>query len=243
MKRPRTVHCFFEQSGTFKNQFRSLGIDAYDYDIQDEYGETDYKIDLFVEFCKAFEGGASVFDNISKDDLIIAFFPCIYFSALSQMAMYFNCINYRTLDATQKGRAILERSAHREEFFAHAVRMFTVCLDRGLKLIMENPWSEQTFLKWNFVCAPSYIDPDRSKRGDYFKKPTAYWFLNCEPCNGYTLQPRSHGTILKARPSMQAGICSQARSEISPEYAYNFICDNILGCANRNEKQLRLDFF
>lgn len=56
----------------------------------------------------------------------------------------------------EKGREILKRSAHREEFFAHAVKMFTICLDRGLKLIMENPWSEQTFLKQNFVMPPSY---------------------------------------------------------------------------------------
>lgn len=25
---------------------------------------------------------------------------------------------------------------------------------------------------------------DRSKYGDYFKKPTQFWFLNCEPRNG-----------------------------------------------------------
>ena len=28
------VHCFFEQSGTFKNEFKKLGIPAEDYDIQ-----------------------------------------------------------------------------------------------------------------------------------------------------------------------------------------------------------------
>lgn len=27
------VHCFFEQSGTFKNEFKKLGHEAYDYDI------------------------------------------------------------------------------------------------------------------------------------------------------------------------------------------------------------------
>ena len=26
-------HCFFEQSGTFKNEFKKLGYKAYDYDI------------------------------------------------------------------------------------------------------------------------------------------------------------------------------------------------------------------
>lgn len=43
------AHCLFEQSGTFKNEFKKLGIDAYDYDILDDFGQTDYKIDLFSE--------------------------------------------------------------------------------------------------------------------------------------------------------------------------------------------------
>ena len=43
------VHCFFEQSGTFKNEFIKLGIPAEDYDIQNEFGETDNVIDLFNE--------------------------------------------------------------------------------------------------------------------------------------------------------------------------------------------------
>ena len=51
------VHCFFEQSGTFKNEFKKLGYDAYDYDIQNHFGETDYIIDLFHEIDVAYEGG------------------------------------------------------------------------------------------------------------------------------------------------------------------------------------------
>lgn len=43
------AHCLFEQSGTFKNEFKKLGVDAYDYDIQNEFGETDYQVDLFSE--------------------------------------------------------------------------------------------------------------------------------------------------------------------------------------------------
>lgn len=27
------VHCLFEQSGTFKNEFKKLGYEAFDYDI------------------------------------------------------------------------------------------------------------------------------------------------------------------------------------------------------------------
>lgn len=43
------VHCFFEQSGTFKNEFIKLGIPAEDYDIQNNFGQTDNVIDLFHE--------------------------------------------------------------------------------------------------------------------------------------------------------------------------------------------------
>ena len=43
------VHCFFEQSGTFKNEFIKLGIPAEDYDIQNNFGETDHVMDLFTE--------------------------------------------------------------------------------------------------------------------------------------------------------------------------------------------------
>lgn len=51
------VHCFFEQSGTFKNEFIKLGIPAKDYDIQNNFGQTDYVMDLFAEIDMAYSGG------------------------------------------------------------------------------------------------------------------------------------------------------------------------------------------
>ena len=51
------VHLFFEQSGTFKNEFIKLGIPAEDYDIQDNFGQTDHVVDLFENIQNAYEGG------------------------------------------------------------------------------------------------------------------------------------------------------------------------------------------
>jgi hypothetical protein len=51
----RKVHCLFEQSGTFKNEFIKLGIPAEDYDIQNNFNQTDHVIDLFAEIEKAYE--------------------------------------------------------------------------------------------------------------------------------------------------------------------------------------------
>lgn len=38
------VWCLFEQSGVFKNEFKKLGYDAVDVDIQNNFNETDYQI-------------------------------------------------------------------------------------------------------------------------------------------------------------------------------------------------------
>lgn len=224
------VHCFFEQSGTFKNEFIKLGIPAEDYDIQNNFGETDHQIDLFSEIEKAYEGGASIFDSISYDDLIMAFFPCIYFSCMSQMLISFTHRNYRNLSDKETFDEILKRAANREKFFTRAVKMFSVAKVKGLRLVMENPWSEQTFLKQNFPFNPSVIDSNRLLRGDYYVKPTAYWFLNCTPTHGTSIQPAKKGrNICQIEPNRKPGLCSEERSMISPDYARNFICDFIIG--------------
>ena len=121
------VHCFFEQSGTFKNEFIKLGIPAEDYDIQNNFGETDHIIDLFAEIETAYRGGVSIFDTISCNYLIIAFYPCIYFSCMSQMLISWTHRNYKNYSESEKTDAILDRSAKRELYFARAVKLHSVC--------------------------------------------------------------------------------------------------------------------
>ncbi len=61
MKITGKVHCLFEQSGTFKNEFIKLGIPAEDYDIQNNFGQTDHVIDLFDEINRAY-------NNLTRQD-------------------------------------------------------------------------------------------------------------------------------------------------------------------------------
>lgn len=60
----KKAHCFFEQSGTFKNEFKKLGIEAEDYDIQNEFGQTDNVCDLFKAIEDAYDNKPSLFDTI-----------------------------------------------------------------------------------------------------------------------------------------------------------------------------------
>lgn len=225
------VHCFFEQSGTFKNEFIKLGIPAEDYDIQNNFGETDHVIDLFREIEEGYEGRPSIFDGITPDDLVMAFFPCIYFSCVSQMNMSLTSKNNRNLAMRERYATVLARSKRRQTFLELLIKLMGVCEINSKRLIVENPWSMQTYLKNGFIKPPSLIDLDRASRGDYFRKPTAFWFVGCEPCKGIkSIQPNPEPRKINSLPPVKGGgICNVARSMISPDYARNFICDFILG--------------
>ena len=236
------VHCMFEQSGTFKNEFKKLGYEAYDYDIQNNFNETDYVIDLFEEIEKSYGGGMSIFDNITPDDLIIAFFPCIYFTGSTNPCYYtLENINYRRLSTKEKFEKILERGKNRQYFYELITKLVAVCLLKGLRLVIENPYDNSMhFLKNNFIKEPSIVDKNRLLRGDFFMKPTGYWYFNCEPTYGESFQPnREPKRVWDAKRGQRAGICSEERSMISPDYARNFICDFILG-KSQNIGQLSL---
>lgn len=216
-----------------------MGIPAEDYDIQNNFGQTDHVIDLFAEIENGYDGKPSIFDNINKDDLIVAFFPCIYFCEKSQMAMTFDCINYKKLNEKEKIDKIIKRSEDRQYFYQLLLKLFGTVYERKLRMVVENPYSGFHYLTLteNFILKPSVIDKDRTKRGDFFKKPTQYWFVGCKATNGMTYQPTPHNKLKKiadCKSGLKAGLCSEERSLISLDYARNFICDFILGKSQPN---------
>lgn len=224
------VHCFFEQSGTFKNEFIKLGIPAEDYDIQNNFHETDHVIDLFAEIEKGYEGKESIFDKITQDDLIIAFFPCIYFTGSTNPCYYrLDNNNYKNLSLDEKLETILKRSRNRQYFYELLYKMIGICLKKELRIVFENPYSSQHFLHNNFLEPPTVLDSNRLLRGDYFQKPTGYWFFNCEPTYGESYQNDKEPKQIFNMKRGKGGLCSEERSMISPDYARNFICDFVIG--------------
>ena len=98
-------------------------------------------------------------------------------------------------------------------------------------MVIENPATPPNYLitGQNFP-KPTIIDKNRMLRGDVFKNPTAYWFFNCEPTHGVTLQnDKEQKLIQDCRRSNGDGLCSEERSMIHPDYARNWICDYVLG--------------
>lgn len=241
--RPLFVHCLFEQSGTFKNAFRQLNIPAADYDIQNQFGETDVVHDLFYAIEEAYNHRPGVFDAIRAGDLVMAFFPCIYFNEHNEMYFCGTSYNLRNLSPSDKIRAIIERSEKRQEYYKKVLQLIAICEERRLKLVIENPYNAHHYWRFNFPNYHKVIDMNRTLRGDYFKKPTQYIFVGFEPGNGKSLAKVHKMEYIEDKPSSPvSGMCSAERSMISPEYAHNFICDFILNEPSGNNVPTLFDY-
>ena len=111
-----------------------------------------------------------------------------------------------------------------EYYYNIFAKFYLICLKRKINCIIENPYSEESYLIRYFPIKPKLIDYDRRKNGDNYKKPTMYYYINIEPSINiqdyiirqekiYTINNQPHGII---------------RSLINQEYAKQFILKHIL---------------
>lgn len=216
-------HCLFEQSGTFKNEFKKLGYQAEDYDILNDFGETDHQIDLFAEIEKGFNGGGSIFDNIKEGDEILAFFPCTRFEA--QIVMKFNGTSYdmQKWDDAKKLRYAMNLHEELHHLYMLISKLILICIERKIPLMIENPYHETHYLHRYFPIRPKLIDKNRQETGDYYKKPTQYFFINREPSYNFVFE----GVDIKKKKRIDSERGAE-RSMISKDYANRFIREFIL---------------
>ena len=220
------AHCLFEQSGTFRNEFRKLGIEAYDYDILNNYGQTDFQIDLFAEIEKSYGGGRSVFDNMTQEDLVLAFFPCTRFEA--KIPLTFRGEAFQMKNYTDKQKLEVSMKLHEELHRNYMLisEMVLIALDKGLRMVIENPYTSPHYLTTYWCIKPKIIDKNRRDNGDYMKKPTQYWFINFDPKFNLVFEPIDYVEKRTCNHiTSKTGEKSRAetRSEIHPQYASRFI--------------------
>ena len=165
--------------------------------------------------------------------MIIAFFPCVRFE--DQILLHFRGQSYGLKNSTMKQKMEycmqLMQETHRNYDLVN--KMFLVCMDRGLRLVMENPYSEQHFLRRYWCYPATIIDKDRRNDGDYYAKPTQYWFLNFNPKNNILFEPIEYNDLgvkdairtitKKDYEKIGAKNKTVARSMIHPTYANRFI--------------------
>ena len=219
------AHCLFEQSGTFKNEFKKLGYEAYDYDIQNEFGETDYVIDLFAEIEGGYQGKPSIFDKITQDDLILAFFPCTRFEARVPLLFRGEAYQQKLWSNIEKLEYSIQLQNELTELYNLLSKLVIVCERKGLKMVIENPYTQPHYLTTYWCLKPSLIDKDRTMNGDYYKKPTQFWFVNCNPKNNLVFEPIDYveQKIIATVKATENTSRKTERSMIHPQYANRFI--------------------
>lgn len=160
----------------------------------------------------------------------MAFFPCTRFEAKIPLMMRGDAYQQKKWTDLQKLEANMHLCEEQHLFFNRICQLVAVALRKGLKLIIENPYTQPHYLTTYWCIKPALIDKDRTDNGDYFKKPTQYFFINCEPKRNLVFEPleyvdtrrhdRCKGTATTTRQT--------ERSMMHPQYARRFIKQYIL---------------
>lgn len=172
------INLLFEQSGTFKNVLREMENDAKDVDISNAYNETDILMDIFVILDKYISGDIKVAKSEIFDvDLIIAFFPCTYFSQYNDLMLSGKWYNYKFMTDNEKSMYMFNRESMQILYTNRLNALIEICRDKKIPLIIENPVSPymSMFIKNNNI---NYVKHIRNKYGDNMYKPTYYLLFN-----------------------------------------------------------------
>ena len=156
--------------------------------------------------------------------MIIAFFPCVRFT--SQILLEFSGENsmMKNWSIEKKLKYDLKMQEELTHLYNLVTKLALVALRKNIRLIIENPYSSRHYLTTHWALKPAIIDMDRTKRGDFYEKPTQYWFVNCCPKNNLIWEAQvQQKTIKKVSNESKVN-----RSMISKEYANRFIREYIL---------------
>lgn len=104
--------------------------------------------------------------------------------------MHFRGDSFQQKNSTDIDKLEKDLKLHKELHYLYSLitKLAIICLKRKIPLIIENPYSSQHYLNKYWCFQPKIIDKDRSYNGDYFKKPTQYWFIGCEPKDNFIFE-------------------------------------------------------
>ena len=173
----------------------------------------------------AYDGKPSIFDNISEDDLILAFFPCTRFEARVPLLFRGEAFQQKKWSDIEKLEYSIQLQSGLSKLYILLCKMVIVCLRKGLKMVIENPYTQPHYLTTYWCLKPTIIDKDRTKNGDYYKKPTQYWFINFKPKQNLVFEPIEYveTKIIEKVKGTDCTTRQTERSMMHPQYAKRFI--------------------
>ena len=123
--------------------------------------------------------------------------------------------------------------------YSYITKLVIICTRKNIPLIIENPYGSQHYLTRYWCIKPAFIDKNRFLNGDYYEKPTQYWFINCEPKENFIFESLEYVEKKAINNAKKCGNLSRQkmRSMIHPQYANRFIREFII-----DEKKTKVDF-
>ena len=116
----------------------------------------------------------------------------------------------------------IELHSELDKHYQLITKMALVVMDRGLRMVIENPYTQPHYLTEFWALEPKIIDKDRRLNGDAYKKPTQYWFIGFEPKQNLVFEAIDH-VDTKVINNVRGNDRQKQRSEITPQYANRFI--------------------
>lgn len=172
-----------------------------------------------------YENKPSIFDNIAKDDLILAFFPCTRFEARIPLWFRGEAQQQKNWTDEQKLEYAMDLHGELHDFYLLISKLVLIAKHRGLQMVIENPYMQPHYLTTYWSIKPTLIDKDRTENGDYYKKPTQFFFINYKPYYNLVFEPIDYvetKIISKVKKENDISVKTQ-RSMIHPQYASRFI--------------------
>ena len=174
-----SCHTLFEQTNTFRDALRRLGFSAQSYDLPGT--PADHGADLLEAIRARHSVEPSALDRIGRGDWVFAFFPCTYFS----MGGLTNWTLTGKVKRNGAGKPIPseyieERRRNRALYLVRFKQLLAIGEREGWQLVVENPASSLAKSGLEPLPPCQFVIRDRSRWGDIYKKPTAFWFVNVE---------------------------------------------------------------
>lgn len=157
--------------------------------------------------------------------MILAFFPCTRFEARIPLWFRGEAQQQKNWTVEQKMEYAMNLHGELHEFYLLINKMVLIAKRKNLRMMIENPYMQPHYLTTYWCLRPTIIDYDRTDNGDYYKKPTQYWFINFQPYQNLVFEPIDYvETQVIAKVKKKDGLSVKTqRSMIHPQYASRFI--------------------
>lgn len=152
----------------------------------------------------------------------MAFFPCTRFE--SRIVLAFRGEQYQQRNYSKTKQLDVSMGLHEELHRNYILisKLAHICFSRGLRLVIENPYTQPHYLTTYWCLKPSIIDKNRRENGDYMEKPTQFYFINFEPKQNFVFEPIDY-VPKKVCDYISGKTRETERSMIHPQYANRFI--------------------